>query len=76
MFSPDRTVGATLISTLGCAAREWLIISGPERGRIWSDNRADDEDLEPLLDGNGAPMTFAHWYLTWLEEAERQSAAG
>ncbi|MFD3548994.1 SMI1/KNR4 family protein [Streptomyces sp. NPDC058655] len=72
MFSSGRTVGATVISTLGCAAREWLVISGPERGRIWSDNRADDEDLEPLLDGNGAPMTFARWYLTWLEEAERQ----
>ncbi len=75
MWSSDRTVGAIVISTLGCAARKWLVISGPERGRIWSDNRVDDEDLEPLLDDNGAPMTFVRWYLTWLEKAERQSAA-
>ncbi|MEU1482819.1 SMI1/KNR4 family protein [Streptomyces sp. NPDC005752] len=74
MWSSDRTVGAIVISTLGCAAREWLIVSGPERGRIWSDNRVDDEDLAQLLDDKGAPMTFARWYLTWLEEAERQLA--
>jgi len=74
MWSADRTVGAVVISTLGCAAREWLIISGPERGRIWSDNRVDEEDLKPLLDDNGAPMTFARWYLSWLEEAERRLA--
>ncbi|KOU30719.1 cell wall assembly protein [Streptomyces sp. WM6373] len=74
MWSADRTVGAAVISTLGCAAREWLIISGPERGRIWFDNRADDEDLKPLLDEHDAPMTFTRWYLTWLERAERQLA--
>lgn len=75
MWSADRTVGAVVISTLGCAAREWLIISGPERGRIWSDNRVDDEDLKALRDDDGAPMTFARWYLTWLDEAERQLAS-
>ncbi len=72
MFSPDRTVGAIVISHLGCAARQWLIITGPEAGRIWSDNRADDEDLAPLLDQHGAPMTFGRWYLNWLDESERQ----
>lgn len=72
MFSPDRTVGAVVISHLGCAARQWLIISGPEQGRIWSDNRVDDEDLTPLLDERGEPTTFARWYLTWLDESERQ----
>ncbi|MFE3516277.1 SMI1/KNR4 family protein [Streptomyces sp. NPDC059166] len=75
MWSADRTVGAVVISTLGCAAREWLIMSGPERGSIWSDNRVDDEDLKPLLDDTGGPMTFARWYLTWLEKAERQPAS-
>lgn len=72
MFSPDRTVGAVVISTIGCAARQWLIISGPERGRIWSDDRADDVDLAPLLDESGEPMTFTSWYLAWLEASERQ----
>ncbi|GAA3081090.1 hypothetical protein GCM10020000_78750 [Streptomyces olivoverticillatus] len=60
-----------MISHLGCAQREWLIISGTHRGTIWSDCRADDADLAPLLDGNGAPVTFARWYTDWLQEAER-----
>ncbi|MFE5621010.1 hypothetical protein ACFQ8S_02955 [Streptomyces virginiae] len=51
-----------------------MIISGPERGRIWSDNRVDDEDLKPFLDEHDALMTFTRWYLTWLEGAERQLA--
>ncbi|AVH58174.1 MULTISPECIES: SMI1/KNR4 family protein [Streptomyces] len=75
MWSSDRTVGAIVISHIGCAARQWLVISGPERGRIWSDNRVDDEDLSPLLDEHGEPVTFAGWFLTWLHEAERQSAS-
>ncbi|MGF1431066.1 SMI1/KNR4 family protein [Kitasatospora sp. LaBMicrA B282] len=72
MYSPDRTVGAVVINHLGCAARQWLVLSGPERGRIWADDRVDDLDLVPLLDEHGAPLTFARWYLAWLEESERQ----
>lgn len=71
MFAPERTAGAIVISHLGCALRELLIISGSHRGTIWSDNRADDADLAPLLDGEGTPVTFARWYTEWLEQAER-----
>ncbi|MEU6369451.1 SMI1/KNR4 family protein [Streptomyces sp. NPDC046931] len=71
MFAPERTAGAIVISHLGCAQREWLIISGSHRGTIWSDCRVDDADLAPLLDGDGKPVTFARWYTDWLEKAER-----
>lgn len=71
MFAPERTAGAILISHLGCAQREWLIISGRHRGTVWSDRRADDIDLMPLLDDDRRPMAFARWYMTWLERAER-----
>ncbi|MEV7536018.1 SMI1/KNR4 family protein [Streptomyces hydrogenans] len=70
MFAPERTAGAIVISHLGCAQREWLIVSGTHRGTIWSDCRADDADLVPLLDDGGMPVTFARWYTTWLEAAE------
>lgn len=56
MFAPERTAGAIVISHLGCAQREWLIISGAHRGTIWSDCRADDVDLVPLLDQAGKPV--------------------
>ncbi|MFE9743236.1 SMI1/KNR4 family protein [Streptomyces sp. NPDC006477] len=71
MFAPDRTVGAIVICHLGCAQREWLIISGSHRGTIWSDCRVDDVDLAPLLGHDGKPVTFAQWYLDWLRQAER-----
>ncbi|MFF8649249.1 SMI1/KNR4 family protein [Streptomyces griseoluteus] len=47
MCAPERTAGAIVISHLGCAQREWLIISGCHRGTIWSDCRVDDVDLVP-----------------------------
>ncbi|WP_329404218.1 SMI1/KNR4 family protein [Streptomyces melanogenes] len=70
VFAPERTAGAIVISHLGCALRDWLIISGSHRGTIWSDGRADDVDLTPLLD-DGKPVTFARWYTGWLDQAER-----
>ncbi|PCG83126.1 SMI1/KNR4 family protein [Streptomyces sp. WZ.A104] len=70
MFAPERTVGAIVISHLGCAQREWLIVSGRHRGTIWSDRRVDDADLVPLLDDDGMPVKFARWYTDWLETAE------
>jgi len=71
MFAPERTVGAIVICHLGCAQREWLIISGPHRGTVWSDCRVDDVDLVPLLGEDGAPVRFARWYTDWLAKAEQ-----
>lgn len=70
MFAPERTTGAIVISHLGCAQREWLIISGTHRGTIWSDCPADDTDLVPLLDQAGKLVTFVRWYFDWLQKAE------
>ncbi len=75
MFAPERTAGALVISHLGCALREWLIISGSHRGTIWSDYRADEVDLAPLLDADGAPVTFARWYTEWLTKAEHTASS-
>ncbi|MEU5214406.1 SMI1/KNR4 family protein [Streptomyces sp. NPDC020742] len=72
-WSEDRTVGAICLCHTGCAERRWLVVSGPERGRVWADARCDDVDLEPLRVGpeRDEPATFASWYLEWLAEAER-----
>ncbi|MFF4653397.1 SMI1/KNR4 family protein [Streptomyces sp. NPDC001380] len=79
MFAPERTAGAVVVCHHGCAQREWLVLSGPHRGTMWSDPRADDADLAPLLDTEGKPITFARWFTGWLDKAEqavRQSSAG
>ncbi|MEU6058494.1 SMI1/KNR4 family protein [Streptomyces sp. NPDC047097] len=71
LFAPERTTGALVLSQLGCARREWLVVSGVHRGTMWSDRRADDADLAPLTHEDGTPVTFARWYRGWLESAER-----
>jgi hypothetical protein len=73
LWDQSRTVGAICLCHLGCASREWLVISGPERGRMWSDYRAEDYDLSPITTPAGEPVTFADWYLEWLETAEAKA---
>lgn len=75
LWSDDLTVGAICLCHLGCALRQWLVVSGPDRGRMWDDRRADGIDLQPMSNADGSPMTFADWYLSWLEEAERRVRA-
>jgi hypothetical protein len=68
-WNPSVMDGAIPICHLGCAYRQWLVVNGPQRGLVWSDDRADDRGLSPLLDSSGKQMTFSDWYLRWLEEA-------
>ena len=75
LWSGERTVGAVCLCHLGCALRQWLVVSGPEAGRMWQDSRADGVGLRPLTDDGGTPLTFADWYLGWLHGVSR-SAGG
>jgi hypothetical protein len=68
LWGDDRTVGAVCLCHLGCAQRQWLVVSGPAAGQIWEDERADDLDLRPATGPDGTPLTFAAWYLGWLRE--------
>ena len=69
-YDPCFTPGALCLCPEGCGLAVWLVVTGPERGRLWHDRRCDDLHLYPLRDGDGAPLTFARWYLGWLAAAE------
>ncbi|MFJ7417438.1 SMI1/KNR4 family protein [Streptomyces uncialis] len=71
LFSGERTIGAICLCHKGCCLRQWLVVSGPEAGTVWDDPRADWADIEPLTGPAGRSLTFAEWYMSWLEEAER-----
>lgn len=60
--------GAIPLCHLGCALRQWLIVSGPEAGHVWEDRRADDEGLSPLQTRGGERVCFYMWYRAWLDE--------
>lgn len=68
LWEPQWTTGAICLCHLGCALREWLVVSGPERGNIWYDGRADCGGLAPTTQAGLERVTFAQWYEHWLEE--------
>ena len=68
-WHPQLMNGAIPICHLGCALRHWLVVTGPCRGEVWADHRADFEGLHPLTAEKGDRLTFERWYCSWLEEA-------
>ena len=55
--------GAIPICHQGCAIRNWLIISGPETGKIWIDKLADYVGLIKT------ELSFEQWYIKWLDDS-------
>jgi hypothetical protein len=70
IYGRAHTFGAQYLTHLGCAYRHLLIVSGPQRGTIWADDRPGGGPLGPERDATGARLTFARWYLNWLDDTE------
>jgi hypothetical protein len=70
-WNPQNVNGAIPICHLGCARRQWLVVTGPEAGHIWCDDRVDRCGLYPLSSPNSTRVTFFQWYRAWLDEAIR-----
>lgn len=68
------TEGTLCISSQGCAYYSLLVVTGPHRGTLWEDVRTVGEGVVPVgRRGTTEPVTFAQWYLNWLEDAERRA---
>lgn len=71
--------GAIPICDLGGGLRQLLIVTGPERGHIWFDDRADWQGLYPDSTDNGKRLSFFEWYRRWadqtLESINRQGSS-
>ncbi|WP_431040631.1 SMI1/KNR4 family protein [Streptomyces sp. P1-3] len=68
------TEGTLCVSSQGCAYYSLLVVTGPERGTMWEDVRAAGEGVAPVeLRGRTGHVTFAEWYLNWLDRAERRA---
>ncbi|MBM7173792.1 SMI1/KNR4 family protein [Streptomyces sp. G44] len=68
------TEGTLCVSEQGCGYYTLLALTGPERGTMWHDARAAAEGALPVqLVGGPGRVTFAAWYLHWLDRAERQA---
>jgi hypothetical protein len=68
-YDSRQVSGAIPICHLGCARRQWLVVTGPEAGNVWCDNRADYKGLYPLQADGHERVSFFQWYRRWLDEA-------
>lgn len=68
-WNPAVVNGAVPICHLGCALRQWLVVHGEQKGNVWNDFRADWRGLSPVLGGRGEPLSFADWYMGWLDDS-------
>ena len=59
--------GAFPICHRGCALRDWLVVSGPEAGNVWCDDRADYNGVYPFKLPGFERVTFYQWVRTWLD---------
>ena len=68
-WDPAIMNGAIPICHLGCALRQWLVIHGERRGFVWDDFRADYRGSPPSWAARARPVTFADWYMGWLDDS-------
>lgn len=64
--------GALPICHLGCAYRQWLVVSGPRSGEVWNDERVDERGIAPLTNGKRR-VHFTEWYESWLAASLRKA---
>lgn len=60
--------GAIEIAEHGCGYFDFLVVTGPGAGQVWSDTMA------AMHDGGIVPtgLTFVEWYEEWLSSSHRQ----
>jgi hypothetical protein len=64
---PELVDGAVPLADEGCAHYALLVVTGPQRGNVWMDSRGSEEGIYPVTDAQGGHVTFAEWYMTWLD---------
>jgi hypothetical protein len=72
-WAPSVMNGAIPVCHRGCALRQWLVVTGSERGNIWGDDRVDWGGVYPLVTPGDERVTFSEWYVSWLDESIRSA---
>lgn len=61
--------GTIVLCHWGCALYDLLVVTGPARGSVWNDRRAEDGGLHPYRSASGDYLSFLDWYEGWLDSA-------
>lgn len=69
-FAPKWANGLLRIANYGCGISVNLVVNGPDYGKIWVDDRANDGGFYPdHLLGNQQRIEFLDWYELWLDQS-------
>jgi hypothetical protein len=69
-MSSQHIEGSIRICNYGCGIFINLVVSGPEKGYVWTDGRADDKGIYPSIElGNTDKIKFLDWYELWLDKS-------
>ncbi len=62
--------GLLRISNFGCGVSINLVVNGKEKGKIWVDDRANDNGIYPdHYFENDEKLNFLDWYELWLDNS-------
>lgn len=62
IFGIREMEGALQLCHEGCGYMHFLVVSGPQRGRMWMDGRCSDYGFSPFN------VTFLEWYERWIDD--------
>jgi len=63
LFGDQWICGSVILSHQGCGYFDRLVITGPQRGQVWTDGRVGDQGIFPLQ------CDFYEWYDHWLADS-------
>ena len=67
--------GLLRIANFGCGVSFNLVVSGPEYGHIWIDDRCNEQGIYPdPYFGNRDHIDFLNWYELWLDQSLQKLA--
>lgn len=71
---PQHDYGRLNISDYGCGITISLIITGEEKGNMWTDDRVNDGGIYPSAElENTGKISFLNWYELWLDNTIKES---
>jgi hypothetical protein len=72
IMSRHRTAGTIQLAEEQQHFNDYLVVTGPARGQMWRRywDHSGEVDMFPIVGPDGAPATFARWYLEHLNKTK------
>ena len=66
---PEHNYGILNVCHFGCGIMMFLVVTGEERGNMWTDDRMNDSGIFPFEEMKVVErITFLDWYECWLNQ--------